>query len=62
MSILAVAVHDAEGPQAGHLALKVLQYTITVLVDFALLWDKPSARVYADFLDDVTDNKIAIFF
>ena len=38
-----VSIHDTDYPKAWNLATQFLLYAVTVLVDFAHLWDEPSA-------------------
>lgn len=56
MPVLAVTIHDAEGPEARYLALEVLLDTKAVLIDFVCLRNESSACVYAKLLDDVIDS------
>ena len=38
-----VPIHDTNDPKAWNLATQFLLYAVTVLIDFAHLWDEASA-------------------
>jgi len=51
VTVHTVPVHYSDHPQAWDLATEILQQAVTVLVDFAHLWDKSGSRVHSQFLD-----------